>query len=165
MLTRFFKLLTYHPSISVSIVCIPKRGQKAKLSGRFAFTTSLASRNTQYASNSVDTSSSSPSSYDPSSRTTGPGTSPKEANSITEVAKAKFDLEALRTRFRELSDHSAVAVRRKADAFTAKTSSTFSQLGSHLNRVTGYEEIEALKLLVAKQGVFFFCLYDSEYPY
>lgn len=65
---------------------------------------------------------------------------------------SSFDLHALRTRFRELSNQSAILVRRRADAFTAKTASTFSQLGSHLNRVTGYEEIEALKRQVVEQG-------------
>jgi sensitive to high expression protein 9 len=67
--------------------------------------------------------------------------------------KSSFDLEALRIRFRQLSDRSAAAVRRRADDFTAKTASTFSQLGSHLNRVTGYEEIEVLKRRVVEQGV------------
>jgi hypothetical protein len=63
-----------------------------------------------------------------------------------------FDLDTLRTRFRQLSDRSAVTVRRQADDFTAKAASTFSQLGSQLNRVTGYEEIEALKRQVVDQG-------------
>ena len=64
-----------------------------------------------------------------------------------------FDLDTLRTRFRQLSDRSAVTVRRRTDDFTAKAASTFSQLGSHLNRVTGYEEIEALKKQVVDQGL------------
>ena len=68
--------------------------------------------------------------------------------------KASMDLVALRSRFRELSGHTAEVVRRRADEFTAKTSSTFSQLGSYLNYITGYEEIEALKLQVEAQGVF-----------
>ena len=65
-----------------------------------------------------------------------------------------FNWEILRTRVRELSDRSFVAVRQRADDFTAKTASTFSLVGSHLNRVTGYEEIEALKRRVVEQGVY-----------
>jgi hypothetical protein len=65
---------------------------------------------------------------------------------------SSFNLHGLRVRFRQLSERSAVAVRRRADDFTTKTVSTFSQLGLHLNRVTGYEEIEALKRQVVEQG-------------
>ena len=69
------------------------------------------------------------------------------------LGKAPIDLVTFRTRFRELSGHGAEVVRRRADEFTAKTSSTFSQLGSYLNHITGYEEIEALKLRVEAQGM------------
>jgi len=52
-----------------------------------------------------------------------------------------------RTRFRKLSDRSVVA----ANDFTAKAASSFSLVGLHLNRITGYEEIEALKRQVVEQ--------------
>lgn len=68
------------------------------------------------------------------------------------TAAVPFDLEALKTRFRELSWQSAATVRQRADEFTAKTAKSFSQLGAHLNKVTGYEEIEALKKRVVEQG-------------
>lgn len=70
-------------------------------------------------------------------------------------ARVPFDFEALRTRFRALSNQSAVTVRRRADEFTAKTASTFSHLGSSLNKMTGYDEIDALKKQVAALGEFY----------
>ncbi|KAL1748351.1 Mdm33 family-domain-containing protein [Schizophyllum fasciatum] len=51
----------------------------------------------------------------------------------------------VKTRLRELAEATAINVRTRADEFTARSKSTFSQLGAELNRVTGYEEIDALK--------------------
>jgi hypothetical protein len=59
----------------------------------------------------------------------------------------------LKQRLREWSENSLILARRQADDFTLKTSSAISRLGLHLNRVTGYEEIEALKLRVAEHGL------------
>ncbi|KAF5362962.1 hypothetical protein D9758_007116 [Tetrapyrgos nigripes] len=50
-----------------------------------------------------------------------------------------------------LSDEAAIKFRQSADDFTASTKITFSQLGAQLNKVTGYEEIEALKQRVVEQ--------------
>lgn len=88
-----------------------------------------------------------------------PSSGPRPPKEAPPPGNASIDLVALRTRFRELSGHSAEVVRRRADEFTAKTSSTFSQLGSHLNHITGYEEIEALKLQVEAQGMW--CITQS----
>jgi len=44
-------------------------------------------------------------------------------------------------------------LRQRTDQLTQRTSSKFFQLGSQLNRVTGYEQIEALKLRVVEQGM------------
>lgn len=63
-----------------------------------------------------------------------------------------YDLEVVKKRIREWSEQAAIALRNRADDFTAHTKTTFSQLGSELNRVTGYEEIEALKRAVVEQG-------------
>ncbi|KAJ7242821.1 Mdm33 family-domain-containing protein [Mycena haematopus] len=52
---------------------------------------------------------------------------------------------------RQWTDKSAIAVRTRADEFTSNTKSTLSQLGLHLNKMTGYEEIEALKRQVVEQ--------------
>jgi sensitive to high expression protein 9 len=64
-----------------------------------------------------------------------------------------FDWQILRRRFRLLSNCGFVAVRRRADGFTSKAASTFSLVGSHLNKLTGYEDIEVLKRRVVEQGM------------
>ncbi|KIL67915.1 hypothetical protein M378DRAFT_72892 [Amanita muscaria Koide BX008] len=61
------------------------------------------------------------------------------------------NLEAIKQRLREWSEHTAVVVRTRADDFTARSKTKFSELGAHLNKVTGYEEIEALKRQVVEQ--------------
>lgn len=67
-------------------------------------------------------------------------------------ALSPAELDKLKRRIREWTEQTAVAVRTRADGFTAETKTTFSQLGQHLNKVTGYEEIEALKRNVVEQG-------------
>lgn len=57
-----------------------------------------------------------------------------------------------RERVREWTDRTGIAVRQQADDFTNNAKIAFSQLGSQLNRVTGYEEIEALKRKVVEKG-------------
>lgn len=73
-------------------------------------------------------------------------------NSPKSSAPLDFDMEALRARFRDLSWQSISAVRQRTDEFTVNTAKSFSQLGAHLNKVTGYEEIESLKRRVIEQG-------------
>jgi sensitive to high expression protein 9, mitochondrial len=53
---------------------------------------------------------------------------------------------------KEWTETTAVAVRNRSDDFTSRTQSTFSQLGSQMNKITGYEEIETLKQQVVQQG-------------
>ncbi|KAF7296470.1 NADPH--cytochrome P450 reductase [Mycena chlorophos] len=57
----------------------------------------------------------------------------------------------LASRLRQWSESTAISVRTRADEFSASARTTFSQLGLHLNRMTGYEEIEALKRRVVEQ--------------
>ncbi|KAJ6620762.1 Mdm33 family-domain-containing protein [Mycena sp. CBHHK59/15] len=57
----------------------------------------------------------------------------------------------LKERLRKWTGDSAIAVRNRADDFTSTTKTALSQLGFHLNRMTGYEEIEALKRRVVEQ--------------
>ncbi|KAH9480546.1 Sensitive to high expression protein 9-like protein, mitochondrial [Psilocybe cubensis] len=68
----------------------------------------------------------------------------------TDSTLSKYDLELVKTRIREWSEQAAIALRNRADDFTAHTKTRFSQLGSEINRVTGYEEIEALKRSVVE---------------
>lgn len=83
-------------------------------------------------------------------------TPPSEDKGSSRKTKAPtpsdFDLESLRNRFRELSLQSFSMVRQRADEFTVNTAKNFTQLGAHLNKVTGYEEIENLKRRVIEQG-------------
>ncbi|KAK0187870.1 Mdm33 family-domain-containing protein [Armillaria mellea] len=62
-----------------------------------------------------------------------------------------IDLQQVKNRLLEWSDQAAITLRTRADDFTETTRSTFSQLGAQLNKVTGYEEIEALKRQVVEQ--------------
>lgn len=64
-----------------------------------------------------------------------------------------YDLTVVKQRLREWSDQAAITVRTRADEFTTTTKTTLSQLGLHLNKATGYEEIELLKRQVVEQGM------------
>ncbi|KAJ6512018.1 Mdm33 family-domain-containing protein [Mycena vitilis] len=57
----------------------------------------------------------------------------------------------LKERMRQWTDKTAIAVRTRADEFTSTTKTTLSHLGFHLNRMTGYDEIDALKRRVVEQ--------------
>ena len=63
-------------------------------------------------------------------------------------------LDLVKQRLRSWTEQAAITLRVKADDFTASTKTTFSQLGSELNRVTGYDEIEVLKRGIVEQGIF-----------
>jgi sensitive to high expression protein 9, mitochondrial len=98
---------------------------------------------------------SSPSSQEPSPvhgyRTEDSSTNNSSANP-EETSKLSLDLDSLRHNLRKWTDGAAINFRQKADDFTGSTKVTFSQLGSNLNKVTGYNEIEALKRQVVEQG-------------
>lgn len=63
-----------------------------------------------------------------------------------------IDVEAIRSRLRDWGVLASSSLRQRVDQFSKKATTTFSHLGLHLNRVTGYEEIEALKRQVVEQG-------------
>ncbi len=67
---------------------------------------------------------------------------------------APNQLDLVKQRLRSWTERAAITLRVKADDFTASTKTTFSQLGSELNRVTGYDEIEVLKRGIVEQGIF-----------
>ncbi|KAI0766392.1 Mdm33 family-domain-containing protein [Trametes elegans] len=60
-------------------------------------------------------------------------------------------LAQVRAQLRDATHDTVRRMRERGDAFTVKVARTFAQLGSELNRVTGYEEIEALKKRVVEQ--------------
>ncbi|KAG1776176.1 Mdm33 family-domain-containing protein [Suillus placidus] len=83
-----------------------------------------------------------------------PADSPRQLNS----RKSTYDLDIIKQR---IGDWMALAtagfkqqtdeLRQRTDEFTQKTSTKLFQLGSQLNRVTGYEQIDALKQRVVEQ--------------
>ncbi|KAI0712237.1 Mdm33 family-domain-containing protein [Earliella scabrosa] len=60
-------------------------------------------------------------------------------------------LDEVKARVKEWSHDAVQSMRQRGDEFTARVARTFAQLGSELNRVTGYGEIEALKRKVVEQ--------------
>ncbi|KAF9561344.1 sensitive to high expression protein 9 [Agrocybe pediades] len=80
-----------------------------------------------------------------------PETKQTASDNDTRQPVSAYDLELVKKRIREWAEQATIALRHRADDFTAATKTTFSQLGSELNRVTGYEEIEALKKGVVEQ--------------
>ncbi|KAG6837617.1 hypothetical protein H0H93_006138 [Arthromyces matolae] len=60
-------------------------------------------------------------------------------------------LDEFKRRMRVWRDQAAVTFRNQADEFTAKSKKSFSQLGAELNKMTGYELIDALKREVVEQ--------------
>lgn len=79
-----------------------------------------------------------------------PPTSPEPTPSSS--TRPDYDIEQVRSRLAEISDRALINLRTKADDFTTTTKITFSRLGAELNKVTGYEAIEALKRQVVEQG-------------
>ena len=61
-------------------------------------------------------------------------------------------LEELKESLRGWTETAATTIRKHADHYTARTATTFAQLGRELNKVTGYGEIELLKRRVVEQG-------------
>jgi sensitive to high expression protein 9 len=97
-----------------------------------------------------------PQSLEATSGGTHPASNPSPTSDTlnAEDQKRTYDLELVKRRLREWSGQAAINVRNRADDFTSKAKTTFSQLGLHLNKVTGYEAIEALKRDVVDQGVY-----------
>ncbi|KAI9568388.1 Mdm33 family-domain-containing protein [Boletus coccyginus] len=82
--------------------------------------------------------------------TTGPVPGQTQARSSLN-SPPPIDIEALRGHLRDWGVLASTSVRRRADQFSKKATTSFSHLGLHLNRATGYEEIEALKRQVVEQ--------------
>ena len=90
-----------------------------------------------------------------------PPAEPKISKSSESPRLSSQHAEIVKQRIREWTEKTAIVLRNRADDFTATTKTTFSQLGSELNRVTGYEEIEALKRKVVEQGRTFIFIHFS----
>ncbi|KAF9013375.1 Mdm33 family-domain-containing protein [Cyathus striatus] len=97
----------------------------------------------------LSSSTSSDSLGDPAPQPSSPNAS--EEPSKPPVTLGPYDLELVKQRIRKWTEKAGVTFRNRADDFTATTKYTFSKLGAELNKVTGYEEIEALKRKVVEQ--------------
>ncbi|KAJ6466420.1 Mdm33 family-domain-containing protein [Mycena sanguinolenta] len=82
-----------------------------------------------------------------------PVDSPESTRPLLEepVASSSQPASELKERVRQWTEQGAIAVRTRADEFTTNTRTALSQLGLRLNKITGYEEIEALKRQVVEQ--------------
>jgi len=67
---------------------------------------------------------------------------------------SQYDLDVVKRHIRDRMNQTAVTLRQRADGLTAETKTKFLKLGAELNKVSGYEEIEALKKEVVEQGMF-----------
>ena len=67
---------------------------------------------------------------------------------------SQYDLDVVKQRIRDRMNQTAVTLRQRADGLTVETKTKFLKLGAELNKVSGYEEIEALKKEVVEQGMF-----------
>ncbi|KAG1749312.1 hypothetical protein EDB19DRAFT_183574 [Suillus lakei] len=88
-----------------------------------------------------------------------PADTPRRLNSKVSV----YDLDTIKQRFGDWVvlatagfKQQTDGLRQRTDELTRRTSTKLFQLGSQLNRVTGYEQIEALKQRVVEQGVLHF---------
>lgn len=62
--------------------------------------------------------------------------------------------EHARTIARRWSEQKFITLRQRTDSLIARMADSFTRLGGEINRVTGYDEIEALKRQVVSQGTF-----------
>ncbi|KAH8104500.1 Mdm33 family-domain-containing protein [Cristinia sonorae] len=60
-------------------------------------------------------------------------------------------IEEFKQILKDWTERTSTVIRRRADDYTARAASTFAQLGSELNKVTGYGEIDLLKKRVVAQ--------------
>ncbi len=68
--------------------------------------------------------------------------------------KARGDIEHAQSVIRRWSEQNSTAFRQHVDSLIARLATSFTRLGGEINRVTGYDEIEALKRQVVSQGTF-----------
>ncbi|KAI0657351.1 Mdm33 family-domain-containing protein [Cubamyces menziesii] len=97
------------------------------------------------------------SSSSPSAPSSTHPSSPSSSSSSTSESKLEppqssaDKLAEVKAHLHEIAHEAVRRMRTRGDQFTVNVARTFAQLGSELNRVTGYEEIEALKRRVVEQ--------------
>lgn len=88
----------------------------------------------------------------------GPKVQPADSSPRLDSTISAYDLDTIKQRIRDWMALATVGfkqqtdeLRQRTDELTQKTSTKLFQLGSQLNRVTGYEQIDALKQRVVEQ--------------
>lgn len=88
----------------------------------------------------------------------GPEVQPADSSRRLDSKISAYDLDTIKQRIRDWMALATVGfkqqtdeLRQRTDELTQKTSTKLFQLGSQLNRVTGYEQIDALKQRVVEQ--------------
>lgn len=88
----------------------------------------------------------------------GPKVQPADSSPRLDSTISAYDLDTIKQRIRDWMALATVGfkqqtdeLRQRTDELTQKTSTKLFQLGSQLNRVTGYEQIDALKQQVVEQ--------------
>ena len=66
--------------------------------------------------------------------------------------KASGGIEHTQSIIRRWSEQKSIAFRQRTDSLIARLATSFTRLGGEINKVTGYDEIEALKRQVVSQG-------------
>jgi len=69
-----------------------------------------------------------------------------------ESNKAGGGIEHAQSIIRRWTEQNSIAFRQRTDSLIARMAASFTRLGGEVNRVTGYDEIEALKRQVVSQG-------------
>jgi hypothetical protein len=66
--------------------------------------------------------------------------------------KAGGGIEHAQSIIRRWSEQNSIEFRQRTDSLIARLATSFARLGGEINKVTGYDEIEALKRQVVSQG-------------
>jgi sensitive to high expression protein 9 len=66
--------------------------------------------------------------------------------------KAGGGIEHAQSIIRRWSEQNSIAFRQRTDSLIARLATSFARLGGEINKVTGYDEIDALKRQVVSQG-------------
>ena len=79
-----------------------------------------------------------------------PTSSPSSSRPV--FSEAGKGIEQAQSLIRRWTEQNSIAFRQRADSLIARIGVSFTRLGGEINRVTGYDEIEALKRHVVSQG-------------
>jgi len=76
----------------------------------------------------------------------------RPAHSDPASNKAGGGIQHAQSIIRRWTEQNSIAFRQRTDSLIARLATSFTRLGGEINKVTGYDEIEALKRQVVSQG-------------